>query len=312
MKEQPVFYRDELSLDRVAFRMLYHKELEKRIGKRFWKSKDLSVAEDFTLECGYVSYVPLLLPSNLAPFEGLPVDVFCYAGSSTKSRYAQIGVDVLPPAGQVVAESLEYENYPKNEGKIFRVYAPVANNSNRPIHFSEGSGLFRLYIHPMLVQPQLIREGKRLSKLVKNGEIRLSGQQGKDWMLRASGIVLRIDPNKRTWIPQSPNNFPIRIPDETGIDYREIIDRYLEPVPISSSLLHWTGETVSAIQLGAGINAIIDRNPSIDGKVPTRTFNANSVIVDERFDGTIRTEIISPTDSDSPNYILLRFFKDLE
>lgn len=312
MTEQPVFYRQEKDLDRVLYRMLYRQELEKRVGKKFWKSQDIPVAEDFTLECGYLSYVPFLLPSNLAPFEGLPADVFCYAGSSTRSRYAQIGVDVLPPAGQVIAETLEYENYPKDEGKIFRVYAPVGNNSNRPIHFSEGSGLFTLYIHPTLVQPQLIREGKRLSKLVENGEIRLSGQKGKDWMLRSSGIVLRIDPEKRMWIPQSPDSSPLQIPDEAGIDYRAVIDRYSEPVPISASLLHWRGETVSAIQLGAGINAIIDRNPSIDGHVPTRTFHTNSVVVDEGFDSTIRTEIISPTDSDSPNYILLRFFKDLE
>lgn len=312
MKEQPVFYRDELSLDRVAYRMLYRPELEKRVGKKLWKSQDIPVAEDFTLESGYLSYVPLLLPSNLAPFEGLPADVFCYAGSSTRSRYAQIGVDVLPPAGQVIAETLENENYPKNGGKNFRVYVPVANHSNRPIYFSQGSGLFRLYIDPTLVQPQLIRQGKRLSKLVENGEIRLSGQKGKDWMLRASGIVLRIDPEKRMWIPQTPDNSPLQIPDDAGIDYREIIDRYSEPVPRSSSLLHWRGETVSAIQLGAGINAIIDRNPSIDGKIPTRTFNANSVIVDEGLDATIRTEIISPTNSESPNYIFLRFFKDLE
>lgn len=311
MKEQPVFYRNELDLPRVAYRMLYRSELQKRVGKKFWKSHDIPVAEDFTLECGYLSYIPLLLPSNLAPFEGLPADVFCYADVSTRSRYSQMGVDVIPPAGQVIAETLECENYPKDKAKTFRVYAPVCNYSNRPIHFSEGSGLFRLYINTAL-QPQLMREGKRLAKLVKNGEIRLSGQKGKDWMLHASGIILRIDSEKRTWIPQSVDNSPLQISDQTGIDYRAIIDRYSEPVPISASLLHWRGETVSAIQLGAGINAILDRNPSIDGKVPTRTFNANSVIVDEGHDGTIRTEIISPTDSSSPNYILLRFFKDLE
>lgn len=312
MKEQPVFYRDLLSLDRVLYRMIYRQELEKRVGRKFWKSQDVSIAEDFTLGCGYVSYVPLFLPSNLAPFEGLPVDVFCYASASTRSRYAHIGVDVLPAAGQVIAETLENENYPKNGGKIFRVYIPVANNSNRPIHFSEGSGLFRLYIDPRLVQPQLIEEGERLSKLVENGEIRLSGQKGKDWMLQASGIVLKIDTEKRMWIPQSPDNSPLQIPDETGIDYRAIIDQYSEPVPRSSSLLHWRGETVSTIQLGTGINALIDRNPSIDGDVPTDTFHGNSLIIDEGFNGTIRTEIISPTDSDSPNYILLGFFKDFE
>lgn len=310
MKEQPFFYRNEISLEKLLLRISYRQELKKRVGKKFWKSQNIPIAKDFTLECGYVVYVPVLLPPNLSPFEGLPADVFCLASSSTRSRYAQIGVDVLPPAGQVIAETLESEIYPR-DGGIIKVYVPVCNYSNRPISFSKESGLFRLYIDPATIEPQFIQEEEKLSRLIENGEVRLNGQKGKDWRLHESGIALRIDPEKRMWIPQNPANSPLQISDQTGIDYREVVDRCLEPVPRSSSLLHWRGETVSAIRLKAGINATIDRNPSIDGDVPTRTFHTNSLLVDEGFDGTIRTEIISSTDSNSPNYILLRFFKDL-
>ena len=312
MKEQPTTYRDETGLDRLLYRIPFRQELKRRVGKKFWKSQNIPIAKDFILRCGFASYVPFLLPSDLAPFEGLPSDVFCYAVSSTRSRYAQVGVDVLPPAGQLIAETLECEVYSKNERRENRVHVLVANNSNRPVHFSEGSGLFRLYIDPTTIEPELIREEEKLSRLVENGEIGLNGERGKDWKLLPSGVVLRINPEKRMWTPQSSDNSPLQIPDETGIDYREIIDRHLEPAPKSSFLLHWIGETVSSIRLGTGINALIDKNPSIDGNVPTRRLHTNSVIVDEGYDGTIRTEITSPTDSNSPNYILLRFFKDLE
>ncbi|HKC14913.1 MAG TPA: hypothetical protein VKC89_03055 [Patescibacteria group bacterium] len=333
----------------IAARMRFRSELERRLNGRVWKSPDIPIASDVLLQRGEVKDIPILahpilflpnIDSYLGPFLGLPRAVLSYARSSTRSRYEQVGVDVSHGAGQLIAESLQDDiDHPI-------AFVSVRNNSERSVSLPQGTRLFRLYIEPSGSDV----EGQNLLEMIKKGEIAISGEQGKDWdvafdrltritedgMLQipgvdifgkvhgisgrlaysgdegAFGIWLRLDPDKRMWVPPDPDNLPIELPDNPGLDYRYIVDSYLKPAPVSEILIHWVGETVSKVKINPGVTGIIDRSPlRSKGNFTHGYQHANSLLLDGGSDWPIRTEILSPTVPESvPNYILLRFIKD--
>ena len=205
MAESPIFYRCQQ--ERIGFGMLFMRKFNEQLEGRFWKSSDISVAQNIVLPQGESKYVPISLPSNLRPFRNLPVDMFSYSNFSTRSRYAQLGLSVSADAGHIITETIEQRVYREGEEGL-RAFVDVTNYSQRPISLAKGAGLFRLYAYPYSERTDrvILGEGKKLLDMIKTGEIAIDGQRGEDWEIAldkeyegdesAWGMVLRIDPKK--------------------------------------------------------------------------------------------------------------------
>lgn len=317
--EQPIWYRDQLS-DRASFRMMHLHELEERVGNTFWKSPDIAIAQPVLLLPGQSKFTPINFPANLQLFDNLPVDLITYMATSTRSRFAQIGLEVHG-AGQLIAESLEDEKY-KIGGTPYPATVMLRNHSQRPIEIDKNTPLFRLYSSTYLAHPPLRVQGDSLLLLLANGDIELTGEKGHDWDIAyyqyesrqggPAGLMLRIDKSSRRWI--EPDTAPIKIPEGKDKDYRVLIDSILRPVPAFSERVHWVGETTSEVTLAPSVNGIIESHtatsPGLSGMVDGMDHLA-SPLIDAGFSNTIRTEIVSPTDKSAPDFIILYVFKDL-
>jgi len=323
MKEVVTSYRD--MQDQACYRAAFHHILDERLNNqgKFWKSADIPITKDIIFSSGESKYVPILLPPNLEPFLNLPTVVLSYAFASTRSRYAQLGIESFQSTGSNIAQYLKNDVYTGDKDNDLNTFVIAYNHSNRPIKLDAGTGLFCLYIYPTITtEPRVITEGKSLLKILQNKEIEITGQEGKDWKIihdpkypkgdDASGILLRINPDNKKWLPPDLNNTPIHIPDASGVNYRAEIDKYLEPTSITDSPIYWIGETISQIKLGPKINAVIEHSPVDDDTGPNnRVFHTNSLLVNEFFDNKVRTEIYSSI-NDKPCSIFLRFFKDIK
>jgi len=323
MVENAIRYRD--MQEQICYRALHHQILDERLNNlgKFWKSEDIPITENIILSPNESKYVPVLLPPNLEPFLKLPSVVLSYAFASTRSRYAQLGIEAFPSTSSTIAEYLKNDFYTNKKDNDLNTFILVCNHSYRPIKLDAGTGFIRLYIYPTLTtEPRVIAEGKSLLKILQNKEIEISGQEGRDWTIihdpkypkddDASGIALIINPDKKMWLPPDSSNTPIYIPDKSGINYRAEIDKYLEPAPTTNSLIYWIGETISKIKLGPKINSIIERTPANNNfKLNFNMVHSNSLLVDEFFDNKVRTEIYSSI-NDKPCSIFLRFFKDIK
>lgn len=206
-----------------------------KLGDKVWKSADVSVATGVTLQAGGIANIPAVIPS-LEPFTP---EVLPYANFSTRSRYAQVGIDVSHSVGKLMYETLQEV---KDE---LVALVPVRNNSARPVSFSQGTRFCRLVIEP----PEASIERKSVLSMIERGEITVSGEQGRDWEVlfgKKLGLLwLKLNPDKRFWVPSHPADVPIEIPDDPGIDYRSLVDSFLKSAPISETSIHWVGETVS-------------------------------------------------------------------
>lgn len=232
------------------------------------------------------------MPPNLEPFIDLDTSTFGFVQVSTRSRYAQFGIEVPSNAPLYIAATIKEDTYQHDQ----RVNAsvPVRNHSPRPIHLKEGTGLFKLFAdNPPIAMDQ------KLIDLVRTGKIRLSGKKGIDWAFdvlfseydesyHTHGIWLRLNPEKRFWLPPDPNRRTLEIPEGSEIDYRREVDRRLRAAPFFKDPTLWVGETVSRLKLDPSVNA------RISTVNPTYMNHANSLLIDGGSDWRIRTEIISP------------------
>lgn len=99
---------------------------------------------------------------------------------------------------------------------------------------------------------------------------------------------------------------------DIGPNYREEIDRLLEPVPETNEQILWIGET-PRITIPNAIEAFLDSAaysllPS-DALEPRRGYHINSRLADAGSDWPIRVEIVSPT-TGFGDMVLLYFYRN--
>lgn len=277
-------------------------ELEEKLDGKIWKSPDFSIATEVILQPGRTQNIPVIVPS-LDPFTPR---VLSYGEFSVRSRYAQFGIDILHSAAKLIGETQEVV---KAE---LMVSVPIRNHSARPVNLPEGTRLFRFFMTP--ANASLDRE--KLLEMVENGKVRVGGERGRDWEVlfteKIGKLWLKLDPYKILWMPPHPDSTPITIPDQPGIDYRTLVDGFLEAGPISEKTIHWVGETVSQLGLNSEVSAIIDRIPlGRDALLAHGSEHINSLLLDGGSpEWPIRTELLSSTSPGKiPEYILLRFLK---
>lgn len=292
---------------KVPPRIFFWEEFKRRLDGEFWKSPDITVAEETVLQAGKEQYVPVVIPTYpaMAPFEGLPVDSLAFAEISTRSRYAQLGVEIAHDAVHEIARSIDFQSQARDG---FLAEVSVKNRSPRAIRIPEAAGLFKLY-----AQSSLCRFNERLVELIEKGKVSIDGKKDIDWgfdvlfneysrRYETTGIWLRLDPKKRLWLPPDPKGRPLEIPEGSEANYRRAIDKHLKPVPVSEEPIHWVGETVSRIKLDPKVNAVIV------AMSPEGMRHANSILINGGTNWRIRTEIVSRTVLNPITVIFLHFY----
>lgn len=303
----------------------YPEELVRQLKRRLWKSLDVTICKAVILPPGSSVDISVRLPKDLGPFEGLHPHMLSSAEISTRSRLAQLGIEVPPSASAEIAKSLRVTQTSDREAEISTI-----NHSTRPIHLPEATRLFRLFAFDHSTYAM----GENLKKLVSEGLIKIEGEEGLDWKWGVDlvdsqnpddicGIEFRLDPDKRLWLKPDPENTPVSIDDNSGTDYRNHLDSLLSPVPPRESAL-WIGETTARLTLDPSINGILEKETTINRTTILR-FGGSQTIV--RFGGRqtnsilidggatnwkIRTEILGPTtEGRMPNSVLIRFHRSL-
>lgn len=330
MNERPVFYREVESDDpllgwdddsplQIRARNRYFVDIFERRGGKFWKSPDIETAADIILSPESVGYVPVTIPPNLELFKDLHVDAFAFVHVSTRSRYAQLGVEVPRDARVTIPASLKDEIY-SEDSKDLTAFVPVRNLSSRTVEIPQKTRLLQLYI-----ESAVQRQKQSLLELLENRDVEIGGERGTDWdywtidpfgnntsgkVLEIDdlliGLRLRLDPQKRMWLPPDPEGRPFKIPEGTEVDYRKAVNQELKPAPISEKPIFWIGETTSRLALDPGVNALIVATGQGDRRRDMR--HINSLLIDGGSNWKIRTEIISPTALNFPTEIFLQFY----
>lgn len=288
--------------------------LRNRLKDGFWIGPDVATPVKRTILPGNLVHLPVAFTDVPEIFARLDPAAFFYAGVSTRSRWAQLGLEVHETASIAIAESLTPIRQEPLDPYRYAAVVPVLNLSTRPIHVPEGSKLFRLFFY----NAGSWMRGEELLENVSSGSIRLSGEPGEDWLLheRVDGILLSLNSNMRRWIPPDlPNATPLTISDRTGVDYRRIADSYLRPITPSRSPILWLTETSSVVTLDPSVHALIDFVLFRKGKMlPAKlvTHVNSRLIAGGETNWPLRAEIYGPTTEDLlPDAILLRFFSQI-
>lgn len=297
--------------------------LSANIEGKFWKGPDIEISEEVTFPClSYQSAPVIIHPQDLPSLYGCHPEALQYVRASTRSRYTQLGLDVYEAVTEQVCRRILDGNIQNMWGNILRpftVEALVFNRSARPVYLPKGSRLFRFYSFIGVKRMQ----GKELVSIVKRGGIKIDGEFGTDWMWgyakkgerdeRIVGINVRIKDENRKWIPPDSSNTPLSISDSGN--YREELDRFLEPIPETKKEILWVGETPK-IMIEDGLNAIISKAVVPDIKAESNFLydgwglHINSHLIDGgKTNWPLRVEVVSPTlRGKIPNFVLLDFF----
>lgn len=303
-----------ISVDDIAlllYRRYVREKLKETLGGKFWIGPDLATTAELTIEPDSLAYIPISLPANLSPFTNFHPCALSCTHASTRSRYAQLGLEVSETGAEIAKTFQKVWNADGSLG--YEAQVSVVNQSARAIHLSQGEKFFYLYWWDGTTVT-----GQKLVDLV-GSKIKIRGEQGKDWQWwhnsagKISGIEFLIDPQSRAWIP--PHTKPVRISDGQTINHsRGTVDSYLKKtIPRTEKPLFWIAETSAEITLDPPIHGLVDMSVAcgmgacVDGG--SRDFQTNSIIIQGgNTAGRIRTEICSPTTEDKiPQAILLRF-----
>lgn len=303
------FSADDIILS--LYRLWVREKLKELFGGKFWVGPDIATANSARLEPNCRTLVPIAIPSDLKPFTDLHPYAFSCVYASTRSRYAQLGLEVSKATGVEIAATLQPV---QDSHDSYKALIPVINQGVRAIHLSCGEKFFYLYWWGGATVT-----GQKLVDLV-GSKIKIEGEQGKDWQWwhnsagEIGGVEFLIDPQSRAWIP--PHTEPARISDGQTVNHsRDIVDAYLKkPVPQTGKPLFWVGETRAEITLDPSVHGLVDMSVACSmgaciSEEENFDFQANSVLIQGgNTAGRLRTEICSPTTEDKiPQAILLRF-----
>jgi hypothetical protein len=338
--ESPLFieaYRDfrqgktDVALDEKEaalfdYRSLKREELNRILERGFWIGPDIAIATSATIAPGEQVFVPISLPDKPVPFPNFDHPyAFSVLHASTRSRFAQLGLEVLQSTGFSIAQTLYIEPKEDKPGEL-RAIIPVVNRAARPIHLPEGVKFF----YPYYWEGDTITDHSLKDLL--GSEIKINGVEGKDWRWwygqiskdggirrehvqrkELQGIEFFLNPESQAWIP--PSDKPMTISDAQIDNHnRAEIDQFLKkPIPESNEPLFWIAETSASLEISPAIHGLVDWVVTQSGEPVATDDNshhqANSTLIrgGNTF-GKMRVEIFSPTTKDViPKTVLLRF-----
>lgn len=231
------------------------KTWREHLGGKFWFGPDIPVIEEVIIP-------PLedcLVPVAVNP-EELPVYVGSYghdcAKTTTRSRFAQLGLEVSPNAGRDIA------TYYKNGESLMK----VTNYALRPIRIKAGQAICYQYF-----ENERMLTGVALNEALGRS-IQIEGKEGVDWkkwapsgplLLPGSvvgpyGIEFMTDPASESYIPEGDE--PMELDDGPAENHnRGSVDAYLKrPVPETNRFILIINETIAQIALDESVHGICD------------------------------------------------------
>lgn len=276
-----------------------------------WIGKNIQIAKHVIVLPNSPVEIPVLLnPDGFPPKKDWHLGKTFPLKVSVRSRFAQGGLDIDDETGNaLLAQILVHQN--GNGLKPFEASVKVINRAARPMEILSETELFRLYAQK---DPPL--KGHALERMFIDKKIEIAGKKGVDWEWALDvdgktpiGVYIKINADNRRWIPSHPENEPLLI-DDKAKDYREILDTYLQDVPLGSEdKILWIGETPRLTL--KGVYGILDQvtHTHFD-RDSSKGFGRqiNSRLIDEDSDWPIRVEISSKTTwGKMPNFVRMQF-----
>lgn len=295
-----------------------HQELEDFFKGNTWKGPDVVTAERVQIQTpraihGFVGAVPIIITPETLPHLGhVSREAIELTNTSVRSRWAQLaGCDIGGPNGKVYFAIPDHEWAKMDLTKAFTTNISVNTNAARPVVIPKGSHIYR-YCH---ISNKNLIHGAQLEQMVTSGQIAVGEGLGKDWIWARSqkteeliGMYIKIDPKTQKWIPPHPSNESITVSD-SGLTYRDEIDKLLVPVPRDNVTRLWIGQSPH-LKIPSDIDSVIDSwtYQSLDGKsVDHYGHHINSRLIDGGSNWPIRVEIINPT-GEATEMVLFYFY----
>lgn len=304
--------------DLFEYRMDARNALNERLHGNFWKSPDLACDTNVILPPnGSLAFVDVRLEEDkMPPFDEFNPYALACTYANTRSRFAQLGVEVPPDATSEITRTFGWRV--ENGKHVFVATMPVRNHSGRPISVQEGSSFAYLYYW----DGKYIEGGELLKlmgdKLVIPDKDRhlwkwWYGNSKNRGIEDIKGIEFLLDEESKAWIPPSDEIMNL----DAGNAYnhnRGEVDKYLvKGIPEQEKPLLWIAETAAEFEIKEGVNGLVDtlvpRN--VVSSFYDNESQTNSVVIaGGNTYGKMRTEIISSTtDALRPKSSVMRFVK---
>jgi len=266
----------------------------------FWFGKDVT-SEKKVIAANSATPIDLKLNrENFPDIKELSLSTLHLLRTSTRSCYAQVGVDFKPDIGRLKEEDIKRII----NGEEVRCPAVAINFSRREVELKDR--VFRFFW--LDGKKHLI--GDKLAEAIR--DIKIEGEEGKDWFLGEAGeegaqlfngavkketpitLALRIQ-DKKLWVP-----FPTR-EDPVRVNNKKDLPKYLEPVPKGLVLDFMICET-APVSMPDGLVGVINLGFHEDGGM-----HSGSPLIDPGFKGPIKLEIIKP--GQHPDFIELLIYE---
>jgi hypothetical protein len=288
-----------MSVENGFHQLALTEEMLKIPDGEFWIGSDLKTSHPVTLFPNVSTTVRIAVtPDNLPSNRRL----IRRSKLSTRSIFMQLGVEVDEATPDILDWTLL-------SGESDERYASIqlTNVNDRTKKIPAGMGVGALY----LWNGKTFRNGE-LTGLVENGDIRMTGEEGRDWRYyrdntgNISGIQYRINHDFRKYI--APSEDPIDLAQFKSRRDRAKIDRYYSEAPESEEPIDWITQTKSSIGLAKNVNAVIEPNLDPNQRLFEENKHRRSLLLRGGDEWPIRLELYSPTaEGFSPQWVLFRF-----
>lgn len=301
-------------------RHTYRQELDKRLEGKVWIGPDISNTDEVYIPANGSQIVTVGLPDTFEPFVGMDTYALSLAEITTRSRFAQIGLEVPPGQGPFIGASIAGEEYQSGDGTRYAQVA-VRNFAPSPIYLPEQTPFFSFYYwNGRTLEGEALMEefGKT---------IQIQGGEDEDWRWwygegqsyekdTVKGIEFFIDQDTARTIRAGQTPLVLDSSAAT-LHNRHQVDQYVEPLYDSEDSVFWIAELSAHLTLSQGIHgflneaATVGRAPSLldNGEEKNHHRQTNSIVLKGgNTNSNIRVEIISPTKADQmPDTVLVRF-----
>lgn len=286
--------QEEAQID--LFRGFFRQIINSRLEGHFWISDDITTAQDVIIPARSWIQIPVILPNDLGPFTGLDIYALSCASVTTRSRFAQIGLEVSENGTVAIAESAR-----RMDPNLTLANTFVYNHANRDIFMDADTPFAYLYYWDRTVLRNQEKEGLYWRRWYAPYDGTLSG------------IEFFIDPNSRRYIPWEDE--PMQIysgPSE--LHNRKEVDKYLHSsIPESNEPTLVVSQISANLYLPRTIHGICNmdtaRNGAVIGTDYSQHFQMNAVVLQGgNTNSHIRAEhVCTTTPGNMPTNLLVHF-----
>ncbi len=273
---------------------------------KLWKGPDVAAAANLMVQPGDTEFVPIRIPYDQLPFlKKNSVQSLDFVKVSVRSRFAQMGLEIGGARGMV------YHSHKDETGRIGAfngtrpevAYVFAKNHTARPLLIPQDEQVFRYYHN----DESLAYNRSEVLQLLRDGNIHVEGEPGRDYMLTTGGLALRVQEDNRFIIPASIDPMD---PRTLGKDFRKDIEsQYMKQAPKTTFSIFFVGQT-SHLTLSDQVEAELDFNTYHYNQrlQPVYGYHINSRFIDAGSDHPIKVEILGPT-IDQNIWAAFRFYK---